>query len=232
MAERDHTPVTAGEGEEGEPRAASERTAYLGFVAHEARNPLSTALWCSELLGRLSPEDRAGPRGEKLARLAQRALVRLARLLEDHFLAERLEERGLPLRREPVPLGEALAAAATKAAPAGGCTVEATEALCLLADRATLARALEALVAVSGRDGAAVVAEARASLGGVEIAFRGAPLAEAALERPRRGSPSDPSGRSLALLMAGEVARAHGGSLGLEQGTLVLRWPAADPRVP
>jgi K+-sensing histidine kinase KdpD len=229
MAERDHSPVTLdGEGK-ADPPAASGRSAYLGYVAHEVRNPLATALWCAELLGRLSPEDRAGPRGEKLAGMARRALVRLARLVEDHFLSERLEIDGLPQRREQVVLREALVAAAAKAAPAGGCAVEAPEALQLLADPAMLARALEALVAAAGREGAAVVAGAEAGPSGVAIAFRGRPLPAGALERPGKGSPSDPTGRSLGLLMAGEVARAHGGSLELEEGALVLRLPTASP---
>ena len=41
------------------------RGKYLGFVAHEIKNPLATALWSSDLLKRMGPEDRSGERAEK-----------------------------------------------------------------------------------------------------------------------------------------------------------------------
>src|SRR5919198_5230984 len=98
------------QGSEGSPdkRPRPEQTSepsrggFLGFVAHEMRNPLSTALWSAELLARLSPEERSGPRGEKLAGMALRALQRLRFLIEDHFLAERLDIDGILVRLEPV----------------------------------------------------------------------------------------------------------------------------------
>ena len=67
---------------------------HLGFVAHEVRNPLSTALWSAELLARMTPEERGGARGEKLTAMCLRSLGRVRQLVEDHFLCERLDAGG------------------------------------------------------------------------------------------------------------------------------------------
>src|SRR6266545_1024788 len=98
----------------GSREAAAQRGGFLGFVAHEMRNPLATALWSAELLARLSPEERGGARGEKLAGMALRALQRLRYLVEDHFLAERLDAEGIPLRLEQIAVADAVAAALQK----------------------------------------------------------------------------------------------------------------------
>jgi signal transduction histidine kinase len=214
-----HEPAPHGDGDGG----------YLGFVTHEARNPLTTALWCAELLGRLAPEERGGPRGSKLAGLAHRALRRLSRLLEDHFLAERIRAGGYPIRTESVELGPALAEAAERAAPAGGFQAEVAGGVVLRADRALLLRALEALVAAAGREGAGVRAVGMVEDGRASLRLTGTPLPPEALERPRKGAAADPTGRVLGLPMAAEVARAHGATLLVEQGGLSLAWPLQSP---
>jgi signal transduction histidine kinase len=202
-------------------------TGYLGFVAHEARNPLATALWCTELLGRISPEERAGARGLKLAGLAHRALKRLSRLLEDHFLSERLRAGGYPLRLEVVDLRAALAEAAGRALPGGSPALEAGAGMPLRADPGLLGRALESMLAAAGRGGTPVRAAARVEGGEVRLLVTGAPVARESLQRPRKGAPSDPSGRALGLVLAAEVARAHGASLRDGEGGLLLSWPLA-----
>lgn len=214
----DPAPASAGEGDAG----------YLGFVAHEARNPLTTALWCAELLGRLGPEERGGARGLKLAGLAHRALRRLSLLLEDHFLAERLRAGSFPVRLEAVELAPALAEAATRAAPEGGFQADAPG-LVLRADRNMLLRALDALVAAAGREGAPVRAEGRAVEGRALLRIAGSPLPPEALARPRKGAASDPTGRALGLAMAGEVCRVHGATLRADGDTLLLDWPLSPP---
>ena len=90
-------------GASGEDR----RRAFLGFIAHEVRNPLSTALWSAELLGRITAEERGGARGEKLSAMCLRSISRVRQLVEDHFLCERLDSGGIPLRAEPVVVREA-----------------------------------------------------------------------------------------------------------------------------
>src|SRR2546427_12572095 len=85
------------------PRA---RGKYLGFVAHEIKNPLTTALWSCDLLKRMDSADRAGERAEKMIDVSLRALRRMRRLIDDFFTIERLLEHGYELKRERVSLRE------------------------------------------------------------------------------------------------------------------------------
>ncbi len=224
----DRSPSTSGaESAPAVPEAtgeAEQRGSLLGFVAHEVRNPLSTALWSAELLARLSPEERAGARGQKLAGMCLRSLQRLRLLVEDHFLAERLEAGGMPMRREEVPLREALEAARTRAGPAA-VDVAVAEDVTAWADRGLVERALEGILAVVGRDGAVASVVAARGPDGVALTFRGAPLAADALQPPRKGTASDPSGRALSLHVAARAAQVLGGSLAAAGGGLVLLLP-------
>lgn len=207
--------------------ACEPRAGYLGYVAHEFRNPLATAMWCTELLGSMQAADRGGPRGVKLARTARRAIGRLSRLIEDHLLAERLEAGGLAARAEELPVGELLAEAASRAAGPAGADLEAPEGLRIQGDRALWTRALEALVAAAARGGSRVCAEVLSGPAGLVLTIRGAPVGPEDLELPRKGSPSDPSGGSLGLVVAGAVAASQGASLAASGGALVLTWPGS-----
>src|SRR6476646_712086 len=82
------------------------RGKYLGFVAHEIKNPLATALWSCDLLKRMDGADRAGERAEKMIDVSLRALRRMRRLVDDYFTLERLLEDGYELKRERVPMQE------------------------------------------------------------------------------------------------------------------------------
>src|ERR1700704_778179 len=82
------------------------RGKYLGFVAHELKNPLATALWSCDLLKRMEGADRAGERAEKMIDVSLRALRRMRRLVDDYFTIERLEEDSFDLKRERVAVSE------------------------------------------------------------------------------------------------------------------------------
>src|SRR5438270_4671309 len=90
---------------------AGKRGKYLGFVAHEIKNPLATALWSSDLLKRMEGADRSGERAEKMIDVSLRALRRMRRLIDDYFTIERLGEGGYELRREKLDFRDLLAAA-------------------------------------------------------------------------------------------------------------------------
>jgi signal transduction histidine kinase len=205
---------------------AQERAGHLGYVAHEIRNPMSTALWTAELLVRLSPEERGGARGEKLSTLCLRSLARVRLIVEDHLLCERLDAGGYPLRIEPVPVAEALGAALGRS-PAEGVPVEVAVGadLAALADRLLLERALEGLVAMAAREAAAVRVEGGRRDGRVSVLVIGGP--PASLEDPHKGAPSEQRGRALAIPTARRVAAALGGSLTVEGQGYLLSIPAA-----
>ncbi len=202
------------------------RASYLGFVAHEARNPLATALWSAELLGRIGPEERAGARGEKLAQTCRRALERLRHLVEDHLLSERLDAGGLAMHPEALPLDELVSAAARRAGVEARLAGAETD-LHVLADRAVAERGVEGALAAAGRGGVAVEVEARVAQGRVRLRIRGAEPPPQALEDPRRGTAPSDRTRPLALSMARRAALATGGRLSVEDGAYCLDLPAA-----
>ncbi len=212
--------------DDGSLREREHRSGYLGFVAHEVRTPLSTALWSAELLGRVPPVERGGARGEKLAATCRRALERLGHLVEDHLLVERLDAGGLPAHPEAVPVEELMAAAA-KRAGLGTWRSDVGPDLVVLADRAMGEKALEGTLAGAARGGVAVQVGGGFLGGRVVLRVVGAEPPPRALEDPRSGSaPSDPA-RPLALPMARRAALAAGGRLAVEGGAYLLDFPAA-----
>ncbi|MGC3999154.1 MAG: histidine kinase dimerization/phospho-acceptor domain-containing protein [Anaeromyxobacter sp.] len=215
------------------PRPQDPRGGYLGYVAHEVRNPLSTALWSAELLARMAAAERGGARGEKLTAMCLRSLGRVRQLIEDHFLCERLDAQGIPVRPESMTLREVLdEVIARRPADAPPVEVELQDGLLVQADRVLLDRALEALVSVIGREGTAGRVMGRTRDGRAELRFEGYPPGPDALEDPRKGSPGDPKGRSLSLPLARRAAQALGGTLALDGAVLVLAVPSAEADQP
>ncbi|MFT3916373.1 MAG: histidine kinase dimerization/phospho-acceptor domain-containing protein [Anaeromyxobacteraceae bacterium] len=211
-----------------EEEEAERRAGKLGFVAHEVRNPLSTALWTAELLSRMSAADRGGARGEKMADMMLRALGRVRQLVEDHFLTERLDVGGIPNRPDSQAIGPALeAAAGRRAADLGAVSVEAVEGLSVLVDKILLDRLLDLLVAGVAGEGTATTASARGDGPVVRVRLSGRPVAAEALADPMKGSPSDMKGRALSLPLARRVAAALGGELRVVDGALEVSLPAA-----
>jgi len=202
------------------PVGDDRRAGYLGFVAHEVRNPLSTALWSAELLVRMAAEERGGARGEKLTAMCLRSLGRVRQLIEDHFLCERLDAGGLSVRPELVSVRDVLDEVSGRRPPdASPLELDLDRSLVTTADRPLLERLLDALVAASGRDG-----DERDSL---RLAFAGAPPAPEALADPRKGSPGDQKGRALALPLARRVAVALGGTVAVDGGEFAVTLPRA-----
>lgn len=218
MARIDVHDVNEGPDQEARPQAPDDaRGGHLGFVAHEVRNPLSTALWTAELLARMPASERGGARGEKLSAMCLRSIARVRQLIEDHFLTERLDVGGIPLRVEALGVAELLAAILERRpADAKLVAAEIDPALGVDADRTLLERALEALLAVAGAEGAEVRVAARAAGDEVIVDVAGRAADAAALADPVKGSPSDPTGRALALPLVRRIAVALGGTLTAE----------------
>lgn len=207
------------------------RGGHLGFVAHEIRNPLSTALWTAEMLARMTTADRGGARGEKLSAMCLRSVARVRQLIEDHFLCERLDAGGFVLRLEPLSARE-VAEGLAQAGERAGVAVDVPDGLAVRADRALLERALDSLVAAAARDGAAVSVRARGEPQAVRIDVVGAPPLPGAIEDPVKGTPSDQRGRALAVPVARRIAAALAGSLAVTQEGYVLSLPPAEAYAP
>lgn len=228
--------MSEGEGKPGIDRTAEPgdgRAGFLGFAAHEIRNPLSTALWSAELLARLSAEERGGARGEKLTAMCLRSLGRVRQLVEDHLLCERLDAGGLPQRSEPIELRalveEVLSRRAADAPPArNGVPAE----LVVKVDRGLLERAIDSLVAAAGREAREVRVDARSGPDATTLVVMGGPPGPDGLRDPRKGSPGDPKGRALSVPVARRVAVALGGALELEGDAFVFSLPRAAAYTP
>jgi K+-sensing histidine kinase KdpD len=187
---------------------------------------MSTALWTAELLGRMSPAERAGARGDKLTALCFRSLTRVRLLVEDHLLCERLDAGGYPLRPERLLLDEVVDGVAGKLLgdnpplerdfPPG---------LAVHADRNLLERALDGLIGAAGHEAVAVRLDALQTGGRVVLRVSGGPVGS--LEDPHKGVPSDQRGRALALPMARRAAAAIGADLAVDGERYLLSIPAA-----
>jgi len=217
---------------EREPDRAGERTdergGYLGFVAHEVRNPLSTALWSAELLARMPAAERGGPRGEKLTAMCLRSLGRVRQLVEDHFMCERLEVSGLTVRNEPVDLREVLDGIASRRTPGSAAPdIHIESGVSVEADRVLLDRTLDALVALASRENAPVRIEAESAGDRLRVVVRGHPATSDALDDPRKGSPGEPRGRALAGALARRAAEALGATLAIDGDAFVLTLASA-----
>lgn len=206
----------------------AKRAGFLGFIAHEVRNPLSTALWSAELLSRMASEDRAGPRGERLSAMCLRSISRVRQLIEDHYLCERLDAGGIPLRIEPIPLREVVDAALARPADRGEVAVELDPAVAVSGDRILVERAIDALIAVASAERAAVRLQASEQRGTIALSVTGHPLGAGALDDPTKGSPSEPRGRALALPLVRRIAGALGGAVAATETGYVLSLPSAE----
>lgn len=207
-----------------------DRASHLSFVAHEIRNPLSTALWSAELLARLSAEDRAGPRGEKLARLSLRALGRLRRIVEDHLLQARLEAGGMAVESEALPATDLIPDAA--AIDAASIEARIDPDLVVVTDPSLARRVMEGVLLAASSEGAAVRVVASRVGSMARFRIEGAPPAPGALDDPRRGHPGDSRGAALSLGVARRAVPLIGGSLRLDGGAWVVELPAALPTGP
>ncbi len=203
-----------------------EKASQLAFVAHEIRNPLSTALWSVELLARMTAEERGGPRGEKLSRMSLRALTRLRRLVEDHLLAARLDVGGIPVDPEEIPAREMFPGAT--AIGASSLELELESGLSVVADPALARRVVEAVLLAAARGGVDVRVTGARRGAVARFHVEGAPATPEDLADPRRGDPGDTRGAALALPVARRACQLLGGSIRAASGAWVLELPAPE----
>jgi signal transduction histidine kinase len=215
------------------------RAKYLGFVAHEIKNPLATALWSVDLLRRMEGPDRSGPRSDKIIDASMRALRRMRRLVDDYFTLERLQNGGFELRYEGLQLrllvDGALAQLGEKEGiPTTRFSADVSEDLSVRGDAEYLRRGLKGVLETLSRASptAAISLWGGSADGEVFLLVRGEglqrPLAPAAPEERPSG---DPSGAVLGFALCEAVFAVHGGRLEETAEGLYLRFgrPAPAP---
>jgi two-component system, OmpR family, sensor kinase len=152
---------------------------------------------------------------------------RLARIADDLLLLARAQRGGLPLRQEPLDVGDVLATVAARfharaEAEARPLTVELDEPLVVTADRLRLEQALANLVDNSLRHGGGpVVLSAAASNGAIELhvldegaGFPPEFLGRAFERFSRAEETRSADGSGLGLAIVHTIARAHAGTAG------------------
>jgi heavy metal sensor kinase len=202
-------------------RAIERERSFVADASHELRTPL--ALLQAELELALRRPRTEGEL-EEAVRSAKAETERLVRLAEDLLVLAQADDGRLPLRREPVPVGEVLEAvqeAFRSRAEAAGRAIDAeSDATILDADRLRLEQALGNLVDNALRHGAgAIRLDAVENDGQVELHVRdegpGLPphFLPHAFERFSRADPARTrGGAGLGLALASAIAEAHGGS--------------------
>lgn len=212
------------------PRA---RGKYLGFVAHEIKNPLATALWSCDLLKRMDPADRTGARAEKMIEVSLRALRRMRRLVDDFFTIERLLEHGYELKRENVGLKDLVEPAMDSLAEKEGVLTEGwvleLDDASTVGDAEMLRRAvrllLEYMAHASPEPRLSISGRAEGKSPALHIRAETAPtplLPPAPEERPT----GDPTGAVLGFALATEILVSQGGRVEERDGGLWLVFPS------
>jgi K+-sensing histidine kinase KdpD len=210
------------------------RGKYLGFVAHEIKNPLATALWSCDLLKRMDGADRAGERAEKMIDVSLRALRRMRRLIDDYFTIERLLEHGYELKHERVALKElvepAVKALADKdGVPTEGWVLDVGDAV-TSGDAEMLRRAIRAAFEHMARPSPAPVLTiaSRTDTGSPALHVRAqTPPAPLVPPDPEDRPSGDPAGAVLGYALASRILEFHGGKLEERDGGLFLTFPRA-----
>ncbi len=219
---------------------------FIADASHELRTPL--ALLRTELeLALRQPRTR-----EELGRALASALDevdRTSRLAEDLLVLARIDEGGLPLRREPVAAGELLKAVARRfsaraAAEDRAIEVDTAANEEVVVDRLRLEQALGNLVDNALRHGAGTVRLTSVVRGGateLRVSDEGAgfppeflPRAFDRFARADDARSGSSAGLGLSIVLA--IVRAHGGTAfavnGAEQGAIVALTIPAETGAP
>jgi hypothetical protein len=213
------------------PPAGNRRGKYLGFVAHEIKNPLATALWSCDLLKRMDTADRSGPRAEKMVDASLRALRRMRRLVDDFFTMERLNEHGYELHSETVALRSlvdgAMAVLAEKEGIATqGWAVDVPVEVLVTGDLEMLRRGLRLVLEHMARGGQGLTLVGHAAPSGSELLVRSsAPPNPLVPPVPEERPSGDPTGSVLGYVLAETIFAAHGGSVQEREGALLVSLP-------
>jgi len=214
-----------------EPR---KRGKYLGFVAHEIKNPLATALWSCDLLRRMGPEDRGGERADKMIEVSLRALRRMRRLIDDFFTIERLLEQGYDLKRDRLGLRDLVSGSMQLLAEKDGISSQGWQ--LEAGDEATsgdpdmLRRAVRLALEHVAR--AAPGQRLSVAVAGA-VALGALPLGAARATPPTTpryrvvGPRGDAAGAVLGFALASRILEAHGGRIEERDGALRLLFPPA-----
>jgi signal transduction histidine kinase len=205
---------------------SGKRGKYLGFVAHEIKNPLATALWSCDLLKRMEGPDRSGERAEKMIDVSLRALRRMRRLIDDYFTIERVLEGGYELRQEQIALKDLIQPVLQQlndkeGIPTDTWSLEAGD-LRTTCDSDMMRKALKAVFEYVAKASPKPRLSITARPGPV-LLVRAETLPVPLLPPdPEDRASGDPTGAVLGFALASRILEAHGGRIEARDGALAL----------
>ena len=210
------------------------RGKYLGFVAHEIKNPLATALWSCDLLKRMEGSDRTGERADKMLDVSLRALRRMRRLIDDYFTIERLLEQGYELRRERVALKDLVDQCVQVLRDKDGIATESWSVdigeVVVAGDAEMLRRGLRAvlehLARAAPKPRLSLIGRADGDTASLTVRAE-TPPSPLVPPIPEERPSGDPLGAVLGYALTEHVLAAHGGKLEERDGALQLTLPVA-----
>ena len=216
-------------------------------VSHELKTPIAT-IKAYALTMRDNP-DATAPKRDEFLRTIEEEADRLASAVDDLLLAGRVDAEHLLTERKNVAVDSVIDIVADRLGPTAAVRIERrTQGVEVNGDLALLARALEQLIDNALKfspDSSSVVVEAERSGDEAQIRVidRGIGIGDEHLPyiferfyRAERNLVSATGGAGLGLHIARSVARAHGGTIGVESrlhegATFTLRLPerACEP---
>ena len=240
--------VAASEASLLDERQASElREQFIAVLGHDLRNPLAAITAGTELM----LDTPLNPKAKRLARTILASVARMSGLIADvmDFARGRLGG-GLtlnPSTAEPLePTLRQVIAEARASAPHRCIEAESALHAAITCDRARIAQLLSNLLGNAldyGAPGTPIKVRATTDATGFElsVANAGDPIPPASLERlfqpfTRGAVRPNQQGLGLGLFIAAEVARAHGGTIGVtstrQQTRFTFRMPLTSPLAP
>jgi signal transduction histidine kinase len=216
------------------------RELFLGTVGHDLRNPLQTLVTAAQVL---SASPALGPAERKTVATIERTADRMRRLIDQLLIFTQGAAGGVPLRREPVDLGELARGAIREHAARHDIAVDDQLGGPVWVDPERVTQLIDNLVTNAIRYGTGKIT-VRLSRDDehavIAVHNLGAPIPRdklATLFDPYRRATSSRGGVGLGLYIVEQIARAHGGSAGVsssaEDGTTFsVRLPRSERTAP
>ncbi len=209
--------------------SGNRRAKFLGFIAHEIKNPLATALWSCDLLKRMEAADRGKERGEKMIDVSLRSLRRMRRLVDDYFTIERLSENSYDLKREK--MGHLVQGAVQSLPEKDGIATEGwsleLDGGVVACDGEILRRALRALFEHMARASEKPKLSIESREGALHVRAE-TPPSPLIPPEPEERPPGDATGAVLGFALAVAIVEAHGGKVEERDGGLAVTLPVVE----
>ena len=220
-----------------------QRELFLGTVGHDLRNPLQIIVTGAQVL---AASRMLGPAERKTVATIERTAERMRRLIDQLLIFTQGAAGGVPVRREPVDLGELCRTAVREHLVGHSVVVEDHYRSSISVDPERMTQLIDNLVTNAIRYGTGEVA-VRLSRDGdhavIAVHNHGEPIPPdrlATLFDPYRRATSSQGGVGLGLYIVEQIARAHGGSVHVtstaaDGTTFAVRIPrterSAEPRL-